>query len=1537
MPGLSQLKKFKSDLLSLGDEVTIRASRGEKPVDIVIPKEVEDKDDSEDFVLGMPEIEAAPEETEVDDDLSDLTGIVQNSKNSESSEEPAPSFAAPDLSSLLTPMAEDSAENIPDLSMFEEQEEEPVEEVEEEPEEVSIADMGLEALLAGGGFDEPEQPEPEEETEPESEELPSADDLNLSENFSTDNYDFPELAAFVDTKGGSSDIEDLTAADDDLSNVEDLTAADDDLSDVEDLSPADELSSAEEISTFDDLDSAADDLSSFGNLPTLDDLTAADETPISDLHSADSDLPSLDGTAEEIPTLDDLDFVAENASVSDLSAADDMPSLDDLLPPEDSTIEPQSSAEEIPSLDDFSLPEDFAASEDFSAGENPSDTEDFSAATDLSATDDFSLPEDFSVDANPSDTEDFSAPSEPLPSQDSEKSATLEPLDAGIDLSDLGLEIEETNIDTSKELQCEQKEKSNGIEKSDGFDYGFDSFDVPGFIDVDALDDENQKEDESAESDVLNENPVEEESAVEDVAPAEILPQEENNVLDSLDDFSLPENLDDIGTTDSLNSEEDIPTFDSADSSDTFDSGLENLTDGLDNLVDSLGADTDFGADDSLGTDSALGTDDSLGTDSVSEPDIFAESDGTLENLDFDLPDISSDNSFESPSADSSLENFSLDDLDNAGSDETSETPDNSSAEDNPDIPGDLLAGMDLDLDSIPSESSESGGVSDFDTSGLDDFDFGTDSNSSAAGEDSNASDDFSSMDFSTEDFSGGEGIPDYSEDISEFDNSDSQEENSDSQADGDSAPLEVFDTSEMDGLDFGIPDTDSTLGNGPDFELGGNDDFSMEGEFEIPGFSDVDTVKEEKRAPKSAAKNQKGSKGKNLPEPDFSDAQESEELPPNTLSDSQYKTFLKNLSEYPLNVRLAFEDLIVQDEFTDDAEFEIIEKILNKAPARQIASMLEKMLDISIPVPRDFEHRTAEEYEAYKKSLSYQLRNKIIPGALVAALLVLVGWGLFNFTRSCIYRPLVANKYYKQGYVLLEASEYPQSEISFNKAVSYRINKKWFFRYARGYREHKQYQRAAGMYQKILAYYKHNKEAGLEYADMELNDLANYERAEEIVRREILDYHINDADGILKLGDVFLEWGTEKDSSKLELAREQYATLLQLYKPNDLYLSRMLRYFIRTDNLLEVLQLQQNFTKEKQLSSDDWTELSGYLLDKYYGPLSPSQEYLRYEIEGLRAMLIRAVKTNPENPIALYNLSKYYVKTNENEFVERTLQSSIEKFNSVESIKRRDLYKYIDAYKLLGEHYVSTADYLKAQEQFAEGISLYATERDNAGFEGNEEIGKLYEDMGNIKYSVSGDLDQALSNYTQSVALENDTPSIRYRIGYIQYKNKNYAEALGSFMKAGDGNVKERNLLLAMANTLSLRNDDYAAQGYYNQLIDTLDSEIAENGIVFPQANETDYDIVNTYLRAANNYGVTLYRLAKRTGNSALNAQSIVQFSQSVRAWDALTRNQETMKRLEGSNLAEQNIKYITNPIPQFEPSIYIDISKTLTDSEKL
>ena len=193
----------------------------------------------------------------------------------------------------------------------------------------------------------------------------------------------------------------------------------------------------------------------------------------------------------------------------------------------------------------------------------------------------------------------------------------------------------------------------------------------------------------------------------------------------------------------------------------------------------------------------------------------------------------------------------------------------------------------------------------------------------------------------------------------------------------------EVFDTSEMNGVDFSsesgsmsdfnIPDTDSQLNGSSDFEL--DSEGAGEPDFEIAGYTGVDANPFDKS----------GRIKSQIPEPD------PEVRKKNTLTDLEYTHFKNNLKYYPLNVRLAIEDLIVKNEFTDDVIFEVVEKVLKKVPARQLASHLEKMLDITLSVPRDFERRTAEEYEAYKQSLQYQLKNRIIPAVIIGLFVFLI------------------------------------------------------------------------------------------------------------------------------------------------------------------------------------------------------------------------------------------------------------------------------------------------------------------------------------------------------------------------------------------------------------------------------------------------------------------------------------------------------------------------------------------------------------------
>ncbi len=723
------------------------------------------------------------------------------------------------------------------------------------------------------------------------------------------------------------------------------------------------------------------------------------------------------------------------------------------------------------------------------------------------------------------------------------------------------------------------------------------------------------------------------------------------------------------------------------------------------------------------------------------------------------------------------------------------------------------------------------------------------------------------------------------------------------------------------------IPSPSQDLSSLDEFEttdgiLAGTDDDEGSDDYKIPGFSDFN-LQDETASPSAV----KSPNAANI------DGQAREGL-----TEAEYKIFKENLKEYPLNLKMAIEEVIVKNEFTDDAVFGLIEKVLQKNTARQVASFMSKYLDISVDVPRDYERRSVNQYEAYKQSIEYQLKNRIIPAVVIAAAGIAVLWSLFFLVNRFVYRPLMAEKLYKEGYELLQESMYPQAELSFAQAVSYKPRKKWFFRYARAYREKNQYDRSRTMYERILTRFNYDKQAGMEYANMELYDLANYEFAEEVVKRKILDYHINDKDAMLLLGDVYLEWATERDENRFPDAYNQYMDLIGLYGSNDEYTKRLLRYYIRTDNLREVLPLKSYFfTEKKSLGSSDLVELSGFLLDKLYGELPPKDEYLRSYIEDVRELLERAVESDPSVPEAHYNFARYFLETGNKSSAKELLETAIQRFDEAKTRKPKRIYKHIDSYRLLGDLYTGDQEYILAEETLGEGIMLYEREAQLSGLKPVPEIGRLYAGIADIDYFISGDLEQARRNYEKAVDTMYDTASVRYRIGYIQYSSKKYLEALGSFIKSSSDKYDDRHLLLALGNTLSMRGDNYAARGYYESLTDMLELERNRLGILLPQVRSDQGDLVDMYMKASNNLGVTLSRLAQKTGDSTLNAKAMVQLSESLRAWDALTRNQETMVRLEGSNLASQNIKYITMPVSSFEPAIYTAIPRVLYGEKML
>ena len=717
--------------------------------------------------------------------------------------------------------------------------------------------------------------------------------------------------------------------------------------------------------------------------------------------------------------------------------------------------------------------------------------------------------------------------------------------------------------------------------------------------------------------------------------------------------------------------------------------------------------------------------------------------------------------------------------------------------------------------------------------------------------------------------------------------------------------PNQSDDTTENTGME----DTPIEVFDAPDDPFAGEDfgDATNFDDFAIPGFSD--------QAPGTVSAKPKRR------------ASSTEKAEKNTLTDKEYEAFLRNLKDYPLNLRIEIEKFIVGDEFKDEVVYDVIQKVIKKVSARHLASHLEKLLDINIPVPREFERRTVAQYEEYKKSAEYQLKNRIIPAAIIGLLSACILFLIFLFAKNFIYIPAKANSIYKEGYALLEAGAYPQSEELFDEASSYQRQKRWFFKYAEGYSNHKQYERARLVYQSGLRYFNHDKKMGLKYAEMELYQLRNYENAENVVRREVLDYHINDKDGMLLLGDIFLEWGSDKDPRKLDEAYEVYSDIISLYGQKDPYLARLLRYYIRTDDLRNVLQLKDYFyPRKKSLGGQDLVELSGYLLDKVSGNIAPADEKLLVYIEDVRELLERAVKLAPEIPESTYNMGLYFLNSKNYIPAKEWLLLSLDAFEKYPFRTKARVLNHINAYRLLGDIGMEDEEYIEAEEFYRKGISLFEEEK-AAGLQGNKNVGKLYASLGDLCYFITGDFDEALKSYKVSVDTDNDTASIRYKMGYIYYTQKEYTEAVNAFIKTVEGKPNDTHALLALGNTLSIRGDNYAAQGYYERLMVLLENQRVRYNIMLPQVNEVHGDIVNVYLMASNNLGVTQYRLAQQIGDSSLNGEALANFTASLRAWDALTRNPETMIRLPGSNLAERNIAYMTAPLSEYEPAIYMEI----------
>lgn len=715
------------------------------------------------------------------------------------------------------------------------------------------------------------------------------------------------------------------------------------------------------------------------------------------------------------------------------------------------------------------------------------------------------------------------------------------------------------------------------------------------------------------------------------------------------------------------------------------------------------------------------------------------------------------------------------------------------------------------------------------------------------------------------------------------------------------------------------------------DGEAATADNFSLDadwgGDFTIPGFemggeSASQATAKSSNAPSPKQNGQLASAfGTPTPRPHVE-----KKARPVEFTDEQADTLQDTLLSYPLNLRLAIEDIVANNKGSDAQQSDLLWMLVEGASAKDSAKLAGRILKRYIEVPASFTKRTGAAFEAEKGSFRYIFIHSILPVLQVLILVALGAGFIFYLGYSFAYKPLKANSLYTEGLRQLELTKYGESMEFFDRADTLWSMKSWHYRYARGFAKNGQYPRAESMYDRLLASWPRERRAALDYAGMEREQLA-FPKVESVLQTYILGSDYFNKQALIMSAENFLAWADFEEQQyrapdlpaidKLyKNARLQLATLMERHGRSDAYLELMLLYFMRTerfsqkDNIKDVLPLATYFTENKKSgwAASTMAELGEYLLD-------------RDETEQVNTVLLAAIDkdgTLPEAHVALAHWNRRAgFQADELKAMEYAARFYAEADEKMGLTPKRNK-SYIESLIRLGELRRLDGRSLDAEDAFNTAIDRYERALEGRQLKRDASYGKAYALLADIYYAERMDFRGALILYSEAEKNGYTTPETDYHRGYIHYMQPadDGSSALAFFYRAALDTDPSPYLQWATANALFTRDDFFAAQGYYSMLANRLQFELDTIALPSPQTKPSHNEIVELLMMARNNLGVTLYRVSERMGDAKRRAEAMVQFTESAKLFDSLARDQRTMLRSESKNLGFLNLDFVLHPL---------------------
>jgi len=603
-------------------------------------------------------------------------------------------------------------------------------------------------------------------------------------------------------------------------------------------------------------------------------------------------------------------------------------------------------------------------------------------------------------------------------------------------------------------------------------------------------------------------------------------------------------------------------------------------------------------------------------------------------------------------------------------------------------------------------------------------------------------------------------------------------------------------------------------------------------------------------------------------------------------LSDEDIVLIMARLKELDPFLASRIKDVILNVSIPVESLKKLVNLILENAPEEEVQHYIEWATGKKIEKKRIPRVVAVPE----KRGRIQILLEKTGPLIRVTGLFVTVLALLSIIFMLFMYKPIKANKYYREGIECIRTEDYDKAEKSFSSATTIYDKVKEYENFGWEYMISGNYSRALDKFNAGIEKDKKLKNLTIREHRADLyNILGQYDKANEYYE-EIIKVKPDKYNYIKKKGLNLIDWGLKNN----EYYNEAYDLFNNEYVKNNknsdplfqmLYINIITNKKDDVDNIFDLL----NRRHPKDVDEKIYTELAYY--------------YTKQDrLEFIRDILSRVLREFPEYPKAFWVFGKYFKSIHNIEEEKKSISQAID----LEKSRRleypwdiRDRSMLSDAYNDLGEIYAG----MEMPGKSAESIGYFK----QAIIE-NERNSKAYFNLGQVYFYKEKSYEYAREYYekAKSMGLEGlDEKTLYYNLGLLYYYKKDFYRALDYWSKLSQTIPENPNIGFALGNTFLYLKKYNSALGEFLILSEFYDNLIKGLGEIKPY-RAYHKRILLEASAVYNNMGVAYQKLFESMGKPEYQKNSLVSLYKAGELSDIIGQDRGEI---------QYNINYIMHP----------------------